>query len=132
MVSTVTGARCEGTTLDAAYWCRNLRQTVRLDRALEELIGDGHGVFVEASAHPVLAMPLSTASGERGGVVVGSLRREAGGMSELLRNLGVLHCHGLRSSGRRCWERGPASGLWRFRPMRFSGSGIGWRPNGAR
>ena len=34
MVSTVTGARCEGTTLDGAYWCRNLRQTVRLDRAL--------------------------------------------------------------------------------------------------
>ena len=94
MVSTVTGARCEGTALDGAYWCRNLRQTVRLDLALAELIGDGHGVFVEASAHPVLAMPLSAASGERAGVVVGSLRREAGGMSELLRNLGVLHCHG--------------------------------------
>ena len=77
MVSTVTGARCEGTSLDGAYWCRNLRQTVRLDRALAELIGDGHGVFVEASAHPVLAMPLSAASGERAGVVVGSLRREA-------------------------------------------------------
>ena len=95
MVSTVTGARCEGTTLDGAYWCRNLRQTVRLDRALAELIGGGHGVFVEASAHPVLAMPLSTASGERGGVVVGSLRREAGGMSALLAALGVLHCHGV-------------------------------------
>ena len=101
MVSTVTGARCEGTTLDGTYWCRNLRQTVRLDRALAELIGGGHGVFVEASAHPVLAMPLSTASGERGGVVVGSLRREAGGMSELLRNLGVLHCHGVAVD----WEK---------------------------
>src|SRR5262249_29906 len=40
MVSTVTGARCEGTTLDGTYWCRNLRQTVRLDLALKELIGD--------------------------------------------------------------------------------------------
>ena len=30
MVSTVTGSRCEGPTLDGAYWCRNLRQTVRL------------------------------------------------------------------------------------------------------
>ena len=95
MVSTVTGSRCEGTSLDGAYWCRNLRQTVRLDLALAELIGDGHGVFVEASAHPVLAMPLSAASGEREGVVVGSLRREVGGMSELLRNLGVLHVHGV-------------------------------------
>ena len=94
MVSTVTGARCEGASLDGAYWCRNLRQTVRLDLALAELIGDGHAVFVEASAHPVLAMPLSAASGEHG-VVVGSLRRDGGGMSELLRNLGVLHVHGV-------------------------------------
>ena len=101
MVSTVTGAWCEGKTLDGAYWCRNLRQTVRLDRALEELIRSGHGVFVEASAHPVLAMPLATASGERGGVVVGSLRREDGGMSALLAALGVLHCHGVAIE----WEK---------------------------
>ncbi|HEY4973844.1 MAG TPA: acyltransferase domain-containing protein, partial [Steroidobacteraceae bacterium] len=94
MVSTVTGTRCEGTSLDGAYWCRNLRHTVRLDLALAELIGDGHGVFVEASAHPVLAMPLSAASGEHG-VVVGSLRRDGGGMSELLRNLSVLHVDGV-------------------------------------
>ena len=102
MVSTVTGARCErGQRLDGTYWCRNLRQTVRLDLALKELIGDGRGVLVEASAHPVLAMPLSTASGEGGGLVVGSLRREAGGMSELLRNLGTLHCHGFAVD----WEK---------------------------
>ena len=94
MISTVTGTRCDGASLDGAYWCRNLRQTVRLDLALAELIGDGHTVFVEASAHPVLAMPLSAASGEHG-VVVGSLRRDGGGMSELLRNLGVLHVHGV-------------------------------------
>ncbi|WP_426410337.1 SDR family NAD(P)-dependent oxidoreductase [Bradyrhizobium ganzhouense] len=94
MISTVTGTRCEGASLIGAYWCRNLRQTVRLDLALTELIGSGHGVFVEASAHPVLAMPLSAASGEHG-VVVGSLRRDGGGMSELLRNLGALHVHGV-------------------------------------
>jgi acyl transferase domain-containing protein/acyl carrier protein len=101
MVSTVTGERCEGTTMDGAYWCRNLRQTVRLDLALAELIGDGHGVFIEASAHPVLAMPLTAASGEHGGVVVGSLRREAGGMAELLHNLSVLHVHGVAVD----WEK---------------------------
>jgi pimaricinolide synthase PimS1 len=95
MISTVTGTRCEGSSLNGAYWCRNLRQTVRLDLALAELIGNGHGVFVEASAHPVLAMPLSAASGEHG-VVVGSLRRDGGGMSELLRNLGALHVHGVQ------------------------------------
>ena len=35
------------------------------------------------------------------GVVVGSLRREAGGMSELLRNLSVLHVHGVAVD----WEK---------------------------
>ena len=97
MVSTVTGARCEGASLDGGYWCRNLRQPVRLDLALAELMGDGHGVFVEVSSHPVLAMALTAAGGEGdgAGVVVGSLRREAGGLSELLRNLAVLHIHGV-------------------------------------
>jgi acyl transferase domain-containing protein len=46
-------------------------------------------------------MPLSAASEEGGGVVVGSLRREAGGMSELLQNLSVLHCHGVAID----WEK---------------------------
>ena len=103
MVSTVTGARCEGTSLDGGYWCRNLRQPVRLDLALAELMGDGHGVFVEVSSHPVLAMALTAAGGEGdgAGVVVGSLRREAGGLLELLRNLAVLHVHGVAVN----WER---------------------------
>ena len=101
MVSTVTGARCEGQRWTEHIGAGTCGGPVRLDLALAELIGDGHGVFVEASAHPVLAMPLSTASGEGAGVVVGSLRREAGGMSELLRNLGVLHCHGFAVD----WEK---------------------------
>ena len=35
MFSTVTGEPLEGTELDAQYWCRNLRQPVRLDRGLD-------------------------------------------------------------------------------------------------
>jgi len=38
------GIALRGASLDGAYWCRNLRQTVRLDLALAELIGDGHTV----------------------------------------------------------------------------------------
>ncbi|MFE3593273.1 SDR family NAD(P)-dependent oxidoreductase, partial [Streptomyces niveus] len=76
------------------YWCRNLREPVRFDRALEKLLDDGHTVFVEISAHPVLSMPLTDGSAERGGVVVGSLARDHGGMDQLLRNLGLLHVQG--------------------------------------
>ncbi|MGC3005727.1 acyltransferase domain-containing protein, partial [Streptomyces sp. G35A] len=73
-----------GAELDGGYWCRNLRQPVRFDRALEGLLEDGHGVFVEISAHPVLSMPLTDASAERGGIVVGSLSRDRGGLEQLL------------------------------------------------
>ncbi|MCP4922363.1 MAG: acyltransferase domain-containing protein, partial [Proteobacteria bacterium] len=94
MVSTVTGARVEGPELNASYWCQNLREPVRLDRALEALQAEGHGVFVEVSAHPVLAMPLTEACVETAGVVVGSLRRDEGALATLHRTLGVLHTQG--------------------------------------
>ncbi|MGW1355553.1 type I polyketide synthase, partial [Streptomyces sp. NPDC002409] len=85
--STVTGEVSDGTDLDGTYWCRNLREPVRLDRALDRLLDDGHTVFVEISAHPVLSMPLTDGSAERGGIVVGSLARDHGTTAQLLRNL---------------------------------------------
>ncbi|MFF0885053.1 SDR family NAD(P)-dependent oxidoreductase [Streptomyces sp. NPDC003456] len=92
--STVTGAAATGTELDGTYWCRNLREPVRFDRALTQLLDDGHTVFVEISAHPVLSMPLTDGSAERGGIVVGSLSRRSGGVARLLHNLGLLHVQG--------------------------------------
>ncbi|MFF3847897.1 type I polyketide synthase [Streptomyces sp. NPDC002328] len=92
--STVTGEVAAGPELDGAYWCRNLREPVRFDRALGRLLGDGHTVFVEISAHPVLSMPLTDGSAEHGGIVVGSLTRDQGGPAQLLRNLGLLHVQG--------------------------------------
>ena len=94
MVSTVTGRLIEGAELDAGDRCRNLRQPVRLDQALDVVLERGCGIFIEVSAHPVLAMPLTTASAERHGVVVGSLQRGAGELANLHRTLGVLHAQG--------------------------------------
>ncbi|MGQ5641026.1 acyltransferase domain-containing protein, partial [Streptomyces sp. EWL5.16] len=67
LYSTVTGEVATGSELDGGYWCRNLREPVRFDRALDRLLDDGHTVFVEISAHPVLSMPLTDGSAERGG-----------------------------------------------------------------
>ncbi|MEU0581987.1 SDR family NAD(P)-dependent oxidoreductase, partial [Streptomyces griseoincarnatus] len=92
--STVTSEVVTGTELDGTYWCRNLREPVRFDRALHRLLDDGHTVFVEISAHPVLSMPLTDGSAERGGIVVGSLSRRASGAAQLLRNLCLLHVQG--------------------------------------
>ncbi|MER6119400.1 amino acid adenylation domain-containing protein [Streptomyces sp. NPDC001743] len=90
--STVTGGFLDGTALDAAYWSRNLREPVRLDRAQQSLLDVGHDVFIEVSPHPVLAMPLTEGSDRA--LVTGTLRRGRGGHEEFLRALATLHVHG--------------------------------------
>ncbi|QTR02794.1 acyltransferase domain-containing protein [Saccharothrix algeriensis] len=57
VVSSVTGAELDWRAADAAYFARNLRQTVRLSEAVARLLPD-HDVLVEVSAHPVLAPAL--------------------------------------------------------------------------
>ncbi|MFB8419259.1 amino acid adenylation domain-containing protein [Streptomyces albidoflavus] len=94
LYSSVTGAPIDGEALDARYWCRNLREPVRLDLALEALRADGFGVFTEISPHPLLAIPLTTFTADGGGVVLSSLRRGHGGLDQILRGLGHLHVHG--------------------------------------
>jgi acyl transferase domain-containing protein len=94
--STVTGGLLEGELLDAAYWCKNLRNPVRLDRALEQLLARGHGVFVEVAPHPVLAMALTDGTSDQGGIVTGTLKRGNGDLADLLRTLAGLHVQGVK------------------------------------
>ncbi|MFI8933972.1 type I polyketide synthase [Streptomyces sp. NPDC053474] len=95
--STVTGGLLDTAELDAAYWYRNLRRTVELERATEALVRDGYGVFVECSPHPVLVPPLRETverSGVASAVVTGSLRRGEGGPERFLASLAELHARG--------------------------------------
>ncbi|MGV4989261.1 acyltransferase domain-containing protein, partial [Streptomyces sp. NRAIS3] len=58
--STVTGAWIDQAgVLDGDYWYRNLRGQVGFGPAVADLIRQGHGVFVEVSAHPVLVQPIT-------------------------------------------------------------------------
>ncbi|WP_393063800.1 type I polyketide synthase [Streptomyces sp. LN549] len=96
--STVTGEPVDTSSLDAAYWYRNLRQTVRFEDATRALLADGYTVFVEASPHPVLAVGVQE-SAEAAGVDVvftGSLRRDEGGLDRFLLSAAQLHVHGTR------------------------------------
>ena len=65
-VSTVTGELFDTAGLDAGYWYRNLRETVRFAEAL------GDRTAVEISPHPVLGLEVNT------------LRRTDGGLGRFL------------------------------------------------
>ncbi|MFC3583190.1 type I polyketide synthase, partial [Streptantibioticus rubrisoli] len=90
--STVSVERIDTRVLDADYWYRNLRQTVRFEETVRLLAEQGHRLFVESSAHPVLAMGIQETSEEL--VALGSLRRDEGGLDRFLLSLAEAHVHG--------------------------------------
>ncbi|MZD54031.1 hypothetical protein GTX07_09310, partial [Streptomyces sp. SID5606] len=64
-----------------------------------ELVRQGHGVFVEVSAHPVLVQPITeilddTDTTVTGTTVTGSLRRDDGGLRRLLASMAEVFVHG--------------------------------------
>ncbi|MDG5805268.1 SDR family NAD(P)-dependent oxidoreductase [Streptomyces ossamyceticus] len=96
MYSTLEADWLEGPELDADYWFRNLRGTVRFAPAVQALAEAGFTTFVETSPHPVLTAAVQEVLDEAdGGLVVGSLRRDDGGLDRLLLSLGEAHVQGL-------------------------------------
>ncbi|XDV63634.1 type I polyketide synthase [Streptomyces sp. R33] len=98
--STVTGSWVEDAdVLDGAYWYRNLRGQVGFGPAVAELLTQGHGVFVEVSAHPVLVQPITETvdktDTDTDVVVTGSLRREDGGLRRLFASMAELFVRGV-------------------------------------
>nr|CAD19085.1 StiA protein [Stigmatella aurantiaca Sg a15] len=98
LYSTVTGEPIEGARMDASYWMRNLREPVLFGQAIERLAGDGHGVFVELSPHPILLPSIDQTLRHKShkGVVLPSLRREEPERAVLLESLGTLFTGGGR------------------------------------
>ncbi|MDG4838652.1 type I polyketide synthase [Micromonospora sp. WMMD967] len=95
--STVTGEPLDTSTVDGDYWFRNLRQQVLFAETVERLRTDGHHVFVECSPHPVLTGGLTELlGGADEAAVIGSLRRDEGGLARFTRSLAEAHVHGVR------------------------------------
>jgi acyl transferase domain-containing protein len=98
MISTVSGERVQGRELGAEYWARHLRAPVRFGQAVRELAREGYQIFVEVGPHPVLSAAVAECVEAEGreALVLGSLRREAPEMAEMLASLGQLYCAGQR------------------------------------
>ncbi|WP_078857234.1 type I polyketide synthase [Streptomyces sp. NBRC 109706] len=97
LYSSVTASVVDTADMDAAYWYRNLRGTVDFAGATTAMLRDGYGTFVECSPHPVLtaAVESSVEAADAQALVIGSLRRDDGGMPRFAHSLATAFVHGL-------------------------------------
>nr|WP_234808375.1 type I polyketide synthase [Mycolicibacter kumamotonensis] len=97
--STVYGKLIGSQVLDGDYWCRNLREPVRFDEAVQAAYGEGVHCFLEMSPHPVLTVSVEqnceVLAEDGGWFVGGSLRRDDGGLARLLESAAEAYAAGV-------------------------------------
>lgn len=94
---------------DPDYWVANLRGRVRFAEAVAAAAHDGHRVFVEVSAHPVVSHSVVETINHLGindPVVIPVLRRDQPQSRAVATAVASLYCHGVMAEKR--------SGAWAF------------------
>ena len=96
LYSSVTGTMVTDQPLDAAYWWKNVREPVFFRDAMEQMITDGYGLFLEISPHPVLSSSVSdiAANMDKEVAVVSTLRRYKDESLDLMSSLCALYVNG--------------------------------------
>ena len=82
---------------DAAYWVQNLRGQVRFAEAVTAAAEDGHRLFLEVSAHPVVSHSIVETLLHLGiddHAVVPLLRRDTSELPAVTTAIASLYCHG--------------------------------------
>ncbi|MGW4100165.1 type I polyketide synthase [Mycobacterium sp. NPDC004974] len=82
---------------DADYWVRNLRGQVRFAEAVTAAAEDGHRLFLEVSAHPVVSHSIVETLlhlGVDDHAVIPLLRRDAPESTAVTTAVASLYCHG--------------------------------------
>ncbi|MFF7977435.1 SDR family NAD(P)-dependent oxidoreductase [Streptomyces sp. NPDC007905] len=97
--STAVGDFIDTAAMDAGYWYRNLRGQVGFEPAIRALVDKGTGCFLEMSPHSVLTMAVEDTVEAVGAAarvaVIGSLRRNQGGLPRFWLSLGQAHAAGV-------------------------------------
>ncbi len=95
--STVLDGPADGADLDALYWVRNLRDTVRFGSVIERLVRCGARAFIEISPHPILLPAIETTLAEAGvdGRVVASWRRDEDERHVFRKSIAQLYAFGI-------------------------------------
>lgn len=96
LYSTVQGEIVEGAALDEKYWVDNLRRPVLFAQMVRKLHEDGHDLFIEISAHPLLlpAIQHELQTIDASIQTLASMRREEDEQLVMLEALGGLYAHG--------------------------------------
>ncbi|WP_299561118.1 type I polyketide synthase [uncultured Mycolicibacterium sp.] len=115
---------------DRDYWVTNLRGRVRFAEAVAAAAADGHRLFLEVSAHPVVAHSIAETLALAGigeHAVLPLLRRDRPELPAVAAAVAGLHCHGAPVDPgvgpRTPWADGLPGTVWQHR--RF------WRTPGA-
>ncbi len=108
--SSVTASLGDGAELGPEYWMRNLRQPVRFAETITGLLASEHTLFVELSAHPILATAIEHTAEDSGNPawVVGSLERDKPERASMLRTLAELYARGYPVDFRRLYPNSTA------------------------
>jgi polyketide synthase 12 len=103
LFSTVTGDQVEGPELDAAYWWRNVRETVRFADAFRRVLTRAPGAVLEIGPHPVLASAIDEALADRTDDIVrlASMHRKESQREYLFTALGHRYAAGADPA----WDR---------------------------
>lgn len=93
--SSVTAQPCTGTTLDAAYWGRNLRDPFLFADTIARMAADGYTMFIELGPHPILSGAIGDVQDtvETELIALHSLKRYKPERDTMLTSLGILYEH---------------------------------------
>lgn len=94
--STVVSKHDEKQGYDGSYWWRNVREHVRFERAMYEIIDDGHNLFIEVGPHPVLSTYIKDCMSikKANGIILPSIRRKEDEQLTMMETWGNLFAIG--------------------------------------
>jgi acyl transferase domain-containing protein/aryl carrier-like protein len=112
--SAAIGDELDATALDAEYWFRNMRNTVRFDSAMRSAFRAGFRTFVEPGPHPVLLPAVEQIAADLSVDVLtsGTLQHEQGDLGRFFGSAAELYVAGLAVD----WRAAFADGDARHRP----------------
>lgn len=121
IVSGVSGEHIRGESLDIAYWSRQLREPVRFATAIQTLLDDGIGAFLEIAPHPIVKQSIEECIVHAGrsdsAVAIATMWRNEDEGRSIREAVGTMFVHGVEVMNREETEREYREGYVHLLPV---------------